>query len=111
LTNFVAASSSVTAGKALASPLPSTSANQLIMASNGCSGSKTGEFSSFVQRGRDAAPLQPGGMLSSPLGVQTGTPKVSGLSLLPASSITRGQQGALNLAPGVAAFLQLNKGC
>lgn len=110
LSNSAAASNSVAAGKAPTTPLPSTYANQLIMASDRCVGSKTGEFSSFVQRGRDAAPPQPGGMLASPLGVQTGTPKISGLSLLPASAVRRGQ-GTLNLAPGVAAFLQLDKGC
>lgn len=107
-------SNSVAAGK-IVNPLrtqtiPVSYATQLIMASDRCVGGKNGEFSSFVKRGRDAAPLQPGGMLPSPLGLEDKTPKISALSRFPSSVVTRGL-GTLNLASGVAAFLQRDTGC
>ena len=107
-------SNSVAAGK-IVNPLrtqtiPVSYATQLIMASDRCVGGKNGEFSSFVKRGRDAAPLQPGGMLPSPLGLEDKTPKISTLSRFPSSVVTRGL-GTLNLASGVAVFLQRDTGC
>jgi hypothetical protein len=89
--------------------LPFSYTNQLTMATDRCAGAKRTEFSSFVQRGRDRAPSQPGGFLSSPPDMEGEPVEISGLSIQ--LSIAGNRFGALNLAPGVAAFLNLSQGC
>jgi filamentous hemagglutinin family protein len=91
-------------------PVTPTAPTQLVMASDRCVGSKAGEFSSFAQRGRDAAPPQPGGLLPSPLRPEHHAPRISGLSVAPLSIEMR-RPGTLSFAPGVAAFLDLGNGC
>jgi filamentous hemagglutinin family protein len=85
--------------------------NQLALNMDRCSAGKDGEFSSFVQRGRDRIPFQPGQFLSSPSETADGDhTDLGGLPVRPAP-LVYGHARILNLAPKIASFLQVNAGC
>ena len=89
--------------------LPSSYAKQIAIATDRCARNRSGELSSFVQRGREGAPLQPGQFLSSPPDAESESVEISSLTFQPSTS--GGRFSGLNLVPGVAAFLNLSPGC
>jgi hypothetical protein len=89
--------------------LPFSYTSQLTMANDRCSGAKNGEFSSFVQRGRDRAPSQPGQFLTSPPSTEEESVQIGSVSFQ--LSTVGGRLNPLNLAPGVAAFINLGQKC
>ena len=91
-------------------PLPIPPGNQLVIASGRCAAGSKGEFSSFVQRGRDASPAIPGGPLASPPILEHDVPRISGISVQP-GRVALQAPDALHLAPGLSPFLARNAGC
>jgi hypothetical protein len=83
------------------------SPHQLIMASDRCSGSEKGAFSSFVPPGRDAARPQPGGPLASPPYLEDEIPHITEIPIQSTVRIA----GTRNLASGATAFLLRIGGC
>lgn len=83
------------------------SPHQLIMASDRCSGSEKGAFSSFVPPGRDAARPQPGGPLASPPYLEDEIPHITEIPIQSTVRIA----GTRNLASGATAFLPRIGGC
>lgn len=82
-------------------------ANRLMLMSDRCAGSATGEFSSFVTAGRDTTPPQPGGLLASPPSFEDEIPRVSQRTVQPSVRAA----GPFTLAPGAIAFLPRSGGC
>ncbi len=91
-------------------PLPIPPGTQLVIASGRCAAGAKGEFSSFVQRGRDASPASPGGPLASPPILDESVPRISGISVQP-GTVTLQASHSLQLAPGISPFLARNGGC
>lgn len=90
-----------------AQTVASSPANRLVMVSDRCAGSATGEFSSFVPSGRDTSPPQPGGLLASPPSFEDEMPQVSGRTTQPSLRAA----DPFTLAPGAIAFLPRSGGC
>ena len=84
--------------------------NRLALNTDRCSAGKAGDFSSFVQRGRDRIPFQPGQFLSSPSVLDEDPSELGALPVRPAV-IASAHARILNLAPNIASFLEPNQGC
>ena len=89
----------------ITAPIPSP--HQLVMASDRCSASEKGAFSSFVPPGRDAARPQPGGPLASPPYLEDEIPHITEIPIQSTVRIA----GTRNLASGATAFLPRIGGC